>query len=326
MRSHMLVATDGEPGASGALRTARLLARHHGSSVEVIAVLEPMGRFLASDSLETVSSFPPHFETAGIDRLRAKVRSQLVEIGDEAAGWPVSVKVGRTAPTVARVAVEKAASLIVLGLREPRAAERWLGRESLLRLVHIAHVPVMAVPASASRLPREVVLAVDFSEFSLRAGHEVVRTVAPAGRLHLVHVALAAGMDGGGSELTEWQRTYRSGVERRLQELAVELGAAAPDAGQAHILAGDPAGEILRLADELGADLIAAGSHGAGFIGRILLGSVSSKLVYGARCSVLIVPPRAVPDELLLDLSERELLENLGNAGDLALSDTPPTA
>jgi nucleotide-binding universal stress UspA family protein len=264
--------------------------------VEVLAVLEPMDRFLTSDSLETVSSFPPHFETAGSDRLRAKVRSQLAEIGEDAAGWPVSVKVGRTAATIARFAVEKAASLIVLGLREPRAAERWLARESLRRLIHLAHVPVLAVPASARRLPTEVVLAVDFSEFSLRAANEVVRTVAAAGRLHLVHVALAVGESDGGSELTEWQRTYRAGVERRLQELAVELGAVGTQAVQAHVLTGDPAGEILRLADEIGADLIAAGSHGAGFIGRILLGSVSSKLVHGARCSVLIVPPRAVPE------------------------------
>ena len=65
------------------------------------------------------------------------------------------------------------------------------------------------------------------------------------------------------------------------------------------------------------ADLIAAGSHGAGFFGRIVIGSVSSKLVHGTRASLLLTPPADVPDELQVGLNEAEVLSDLGTAAEL---------
>ena len=65
-----------------------------------------------------------------------------------------------------------------------------------------------------------------------------------------------------------------------------------------HILAGEPVRELLTLAERIGADLVAAGSHGAGFFGRIVIGSVSSKLVHRGDRSLLLVPPIEIPAEL----------------------------
>jgi nucleotide-binding universal stress UspA family protein len=64
------------------------------------------------------------------------------------------------------------------------------------------------------------------------------------------------------------------------------------------MLDGDPALQLLRLAERIGAELIAAGSHGAGFFGRILMGSVSTRLVRRATCAVLVNPPPVVPEEV----------------------------
>ncbi|MFH0968786.1 MAG: universal stress protein [Methanobacteriota archaeon] len=52
---------------------------------------------------------------------------------------------------------------------------------------------------------------------------------------------------------------------------------------------GDPRNEILKLADEVGADLIAVGSTGKGLGQRILLGSVSTYVVTHAKISTIIV-------------------------------------
>jgi nucleotide-binding universal stress UspA family protein len=129
------------------------------------------------------------------------------------------------------------------------------------------------------------------------------------------------------TELTEWEKTYRAGVERRLEEFATQLERPDGITVKTHLCSGDPGPELLRLAEEVDADLIAAGSHGAGFIGRIVLGSVSGKLVHGARCSLLISPPRTVPSDLRLEaLSERDVLANLGTAGELSLSSSSPPA
>ena len=55
------------------------------------------------------------------------------------------------------------------------------------------------------------------------------------------------------------------------------------------IAKGKPEQVIVETAEEWPADLIVVGSHGYGFWGRALLGSVSDFLVHHAPCSVLVV-------------------------------------
>ena len=52
---------------------------------------------------------------------------------------------------------------------------------------------------------------------------------------------------------------------------------------------GDPADQIMKVADEQDVDLILTGAKGRGAIARFLLGSVSTKLIQHSTCSVLIV-------------------------------------
>ena len=57
------------------------------------------------------------------------------------------------------------------------------------------------------------------------------------------------------------------------------------------LLHGDPAHEIIAFAEQMGIDMIAAGTHGRSALGRLVLGSVSTKLVRTAKCWVLVAPP-----------------------------------
>lgn len=52
---------------------------------------------------------------------------------------------------------------------------------------------------------------------------------------------------------------------------------------------GDPAAVIMEVAKEKGADLIVVGTRGHGGAKRLVLGSVSKKLVHEAPCDVLVV-------------------------------------
>jgi nucleotide-binding universal stress UspA family protein len=53
---------------------------------------------------------------------------------------------------------------------------------------------------------------------------------------------------------------------------------------------GEPAAEILAVAQDLGVDMIVMGTHGRGLISRALLGSVAQKVVRTAKQPVLVVP------------------------------------
>lgn len=52
---------------------------------------------------------------------------------------------------------------------------------------------------------------------------------------------------------------------------------------------GDPAAEIIEIADREKTDLIIIGSRGLGTIKGVFLGSVSQKVTYHAKCPVMIV-------------------------------------
>jgi len=58
------------------------------------------------------------------------------------------------------------------------------------------------------------------------------------------------------------------------------------------VVHGDPAIEICRVAEEGRFDLVVIGSHGSGFLKRVVLGSVSHHVLHHAPCPVLVVRER----------------------------------
>ncbi len=63
-----------------------------------------------------------------------------------------------------------------------------------------------------------------------------------------------------------------------------------PSVRVAHrLLRGDPASEIVKLADGTAADLIVLGTHGRGGLARLLMGSVAEAVMRKARCPVVTV-------------------------------------
>ncbi len=66
------------------------------------------------------------------------------------------------------------------------------------------------------------------------------------------------------------------------------VGALGVAGAETHVLSGDPAGAICRLAEELSARAIVVGSRGRGGLKRAVLGSVSDHLVRHAPCTVVV--------------------------------------
>jgi nucleotide-binding universal stress UspA family protein len=305
MEMRIVVATDGSEAASGALHIACALAQRHGAAVEVVSVLEPFPIHAMAYG-ETVGLAKQELDDAARTARRHHVETQLTAAGGDIATWPVTCELGPPAPSIVRFTREKGATLIVLGLGRHALADRWFGSETALRVMRIAHVPVLAVAAEERALPDQAVAAVDFSEFSRDAAESVLQIIRPGGTLHLVYVLWKPSGETAWVEGRDWPEVQRQRLRGQLDELARRLEGVHGIRVEPRFLEGDAAGETLRFAGTVGAGLIAAGSHGAGFFGRLLMGSVSTRLVRGATRMVLIAPPRTVPAELEAELQTAE--------------------
>ncbi|WP_353929027.1 universal stress protein [Okeanomitos corallinicola TIOX110] len=76
-------------------------------------------------------------------------------------------------------------------------------------------------------------------------------------------------------------------VEKQLQSYQEKL----PVKSEIELVAGDPADEIIRLANIHQADLVVVGSRGLTGMKKIVLGSVSTQVMEEVHCSVLVVKP-----------------------------------
>jgi nucleotide-binding universal stress UspA family protein len=138
----------------------------------------------------------------------------------------------------------------------------------------------------------KILLAIDGSEVSLRAVHSLidhVRWFREPPQVHLLHVHAAIPVGLAVQHLSQemLDRYYREEGEAALKP-AAELLAKAGIAVTPHIHVGHAAEIIVRLAGELGCELICLGSHGRGGLGNALLGSVASRVLHLSPISVLV--------------------------------------
>jgi nucleotide-binding universal stress UspA family protein len=137
------------------------------------------------------------------------------------------------------------------------------------------------------------VVGYDASEGANAALSHAAR-LAAGGRILLVHAHEPAP-----KQLDErWKKILAEDQETRSQavldalpdEVATRLGGIA---WETMSVDGPPATALCRVADEVGADAIVVGTHGAGLF-QAVLGSVARALVQEATRPILVIPPGAV--------------------------------
>lgn len=294
---HILLATDGKPASLGAVRLAATLERDAGAAVRAVRVVQPLPLYAPASSPLLILPSVPMIDEITRDA-ESEARELLAEAGPGASEWPFSVEVGPPALTIVRAADEYSAALILLGLGRHERVDRWFGTETALRVAQLSHIPVLALPADGGwHRPGTVVVAVDFSTFSRDAFTTALKVAAPGAAVHLVFALDDDGSVGDASAPEDW-RSHGETVRGALKEWAASVAEADGFRLAFHAPAGKPAEQILALAQDVSADLIAAGSYGAGFFGRTVLGSVSSRLLRGSDRAVLIAPPRDRAREL----------------------------
>ena len=136
---------------------------------------------------------------------------------------------------------------------------------------------------------KHILVPHDFSETSEAAvKYAIALTKTFGAKLHLLHVSekvqtdmateFPLGLDGTLEEATR-ERLLKIITPLEQRDLKPEF----------EVRAGTPSVEILAYAKDRDIDLIVMGTHGRGFVGRVVMGSVAEKVVRHAPCPVLTV-------------------------------------
>lgn len=286
-RSHaiVLMATDGTERSDGALRVADARARETGATLELITVIQ---------SESVIDSERTYFgEVEGLRRWtlrRTDVERQVARVLGADAIVSITVFEGNPAFTISRVAIERRAALVVVGLGRHDIAHRLFSDETALQLARIARVPVLAVPPSASAAPRHAVVAIDFSDIATRAAQAAVAAVGDDGIVELVHVLPPTDEVSVTSE-----SAYELWATQQLTAVAARLFVPTGVTLSQIVLRGGAANQLIDHATRVGADVISTGTHGRGFVARAILGSVTAKLIRSTTCALLTVPRDPLP-------------------------------
>ena len=207
----------------------------------------------------------------------------------------ISMIEGTPGSTVASVAADRHASAIVIGTGRHGMLGRFLYGERALEVVRGAECPVLVVPPYVEPPITRAMVAVDFSQASKRAALSVLEILDPGSDLTLVHVQRAARHVNGQAHRTleNDERRKRDLFSRFLDALPASVGVQI----QTVTLRGDAVGALLRYAEEQEVQLIACGRRRRSITERPLVGSVSTALIRGAPCSVIVAPERLGDDE-----------------------------
>ena len=226
------------------------------------------------------------------DRLVSDLREQLArEVGaevPEAVRQALVARAGRPGVVLDEIVREQGASLVVVGGRHHGALARGLGGSTAHHLVRTSSAPVLVV-AAAGRAPQRILVATDLFGAAgptlsiagryadlLDAQIRAVHVVEPAKYPMVVPLSLDEG---------EFEARSREEFERLVES---ELSRVLPD--DRVIRRGRPDEEIAEEVASWRADLVVVGSHGKGWIDRLLIGSTTERLLNRLPTSLLVVP------------------------------------
>ena len=280
----ILVATDFSPISTRALDYAVSLARRYESRVYLAHVISPDAYPLTA----------PEVTVRSVDKqlMEAKTKTQELLMADRFHGVPyeVYIETGALWPVLDRIIKKYGIDLVVVGTHGMGAVKKVLIGSGAEQIFRQCPEPVLTVgPAVEDKYPTErefknILFATDFGlgaereaafAFSLGQEHDATVTL-----LYVVRHMEDYSEDG--------MALKREAIRNQLRELVPEHGDVWCQT-QLRMRVGDPAEEILRVAEETSADLIVMGAkHRAGLPGHVP-GTKAYKVVTRSHCPVLTV-------------------------------------
>lgn len=267
----VLLATDGSEFSAGALRLALIIASKCGIQLTALTI---------------VLSNPEYDAIAPQLALQAEVRAReiLEEVSRTAAAAGVAVtpviRHGQDPYLeIVQQSEEMQADLIVMGRRGRRGLARMMVGDATAKVCGHARCSVLVVPKAARMWERRILVATDGSRCSDAAAVAAGRLAALCGLP--ISVVSAVRPVHNQARQEEAIRVVER-VRQAYRDDGLEVTALVEQADR-------PEEAIVQAAQGQGADLIVVGSHGRTGLRKVLLGSVSERVIGQAQGPVLVV-------------------------------------
>jgi nucleotide-binding universal stress UspA family protein len=292
----ILLAADFSENSQEAFRLACSLAVENRTRLIVFHVVEPT--YVAEEPVYLGQAAVQFFKAPRDEVRHESLRRKLRAVYSPAHPFDVEYRTseGEAAEEILRMANEIGAELIVMGTHGRTGLRRLLAGSVATAVLRGSRCAVLALRShDRPRDAKEIRVILhptdpsDSSEAALGVARSLARDL--GSKLVLLHVVpfevfpseLAVPVD---------MRAYRDALEA-VREILDDPDLKYPV--EAQLGQGDAAAEILRMAREVGCDLIVMGTHGRTGLDRLLLGSVAESVLAKAGCPVLVVKnPRSV--------------------------------
>jgi nucleotide-binding universal stress UspA family protein len=286
----VVVGVDHSPEALRAVELAARIADAAGASLIPVHAVPVVPLISDAVGMVPMRLYPPEVQDDVKRASRAEVVQALQDVLPAATVRRLEVHTGPAAFIIAEVARTRRAQLVVLGGKVHGALARGLGRSTAHYLVRTLDTPLL-VATAASPIAR-VLAAVDLSAASLptiRAAQRLAELLGAQLRvLHVVEPLPFARLLPATLDEAAYRRRAQEGFDGIMSRLK-----AIREADRV-VRTGTAAETIAEEAAAWHADLLVVGSHGKGWVDRVLLGSTTERLVTALPTSVLVVPIKAM--------------------------------
>lgn len=276
----MLVAIDGSESSMHALKESFKLARNEKSWITVVSVVP---EYKGDLDLVAVGNIMASMRKSSEDALHkarelAKAEGALIKTVCEE---------GEAYERIIDLAEAENCELIVMGRRGLSRLERVLMGSVTARVIGHSPIDVLVVPRDASIGWDKILVAVDGSKYSKSATERAIDFAAAyGGELKVLSIVDVPAEFYGESpdaveNLINKAKTYVEEVKKQAEAAGVKAETLVRE-GEAYKM-------ILDVAEDLSVSTIVMGSHGRTGLKRLLMGSVTEKVIGYAHCPVLIV-------------------------------------
>lgn len=271
----ILVATDGSEYSEGAVRESINVTKSCGSQLYSMSAIEINPEFLALA--------PIIFEEK-----EKELKTHLEEIKDRAAKENVECEIiiregGEPYKLIIEEADKKQVGLIVMGRRGRRGLMRLLMGSATARVIGHASCKVLVVPRASFIKWKNIVIATDGSEYSKAAAKEAINLIKHCCRTCTLHIIAVVRKDATKERFQISENAIKE-IKSNAEKENIKVAA---------LIVKDKPHEsihetIVEFAKEKDADIIVMGSHGRTGIQRLLMGSVTERVIGHTNCAVLV--------------------------------------